>query len=142
MLGRAVRDQLHALLMEIVPGLMLDGHPEHRLPNTLNDSFPGVSGRDLLHAVGDDVTASVGSACHSDAGTASGVLAAMGIDFARALGAGGKPTLIDCRAMIGKVAPGKAGFPAVHGALPDPPPLVGSRALPKPVIDERSRKTA
>ena len=63
---------------------MLNGHSEQRLPNTLNVSFPGVSGRDLLHAVAEDVAVSVGSACHSDAGTVSGVLAAMGIGFDRA----------------------------------------------------------
>ena len=50
-------------------------------------SFPGVSGRELLHAVENDVAASVGSACHSDTGTVSGVLAAMGIGIERALGA-------------------------------------------------------
>jgi cysteine desulfurase len=53
----------------------------------LNVSFPGASGRDLLQAAAEDVAASVGSACHSDAGTVSGVLAAMGIGFDRAAGA-------------------------------------------------------
>ena len=81
------RDLLHQLLADGVSGLVLNGHAEHRLPSTLNVSFPGVSGRDLLHAVADDVAASVGSACHSDAGTVSGVLAAMGIGFERAAGA-------------------------------------------------------
>jgi len=85
-LGR-MRDLLHGLLADGVPNLMLNGHAEHRLPNTLNVSFPGVSGRDLLQAVDDDVAASVGSACHSGTSTVSGVLAAMGIDFKRATGA-------------------------------------------------------
>jgi cysteine desulfurase len=67
--------------------LVVNGHSEHRLPNTLNVSFPGVSGRDLLRGVQDDVAASVGSACHADTGTVSGVLAAMGIGIARASGA-------------------------------------------------------
>ena len=84
---RRMRDLLHTLLLEGAGGMTLNGHLEHRLPNTLNVSFPGISGRDLLYAVKDDVAASVGSACHSDAGTVSGVLAAMGIDFARAFGA-------------------------------------------------------
>ncbi len=84
---RRRRDLLHQLLADSVGGLVLNGHPEQRLPNTLNVSFPGVSGRDLLHAVAEDVAASVGSACHSDAGTVSGVLAAMGIGFDRAAGA-------------------------------------------------------
>jgi cysteine desulfurase len=70
-----------------VPGLQLNGHPQHRLPNTLHVSFPGVSGRDLLAAVADEVAASVGSACHADTDAVSGVLAAMGCDAARARGA-------------------------------------------------------
>ncbi len=83
----ALRDTLHRRLRDAVPGLMLNGHPEHRLPNTLHVSFPGVSGRALLAAVADAVAASVGSACHSDAAAVSGVLAAMGCDAARARGA-------------------------------------------------------
>ena len=81
-----LRDDLHQRLKYAVPGLVLNGHPEQRLPNTLHVSFPGVSGRDLL-AAARDVAASVGSACHSDADAVSGVLAAMGCDAARARGA-------------------------------------------------------
>jgi cysteine desulfurase len=84
---RRMRDLLQELLANGVRGLALNGHAERRLPNTLNVSFPGASGRELLHAVEDDVAASVGSACHSDTGTVSGVLAAMGIGIERALGA-------------------------------------------------------
>jgi len=82
-----LRDDLHRRLADAVPGLVLNGHPEHRLPNTLHVSFPGVSGRELLAAVADELAASVGSACHSDADAVSGVLAAMGCDAARARGA-------------------------------------------------------
>ena len=82
-----LRDQLHRLLEESVPDLVLNGHPSHRLPNTLNVSFPRVSGRDLLRAVDADVAASVGSACHSERDQVSGVLAAMGIGSQRAMGA-------------------------------------------------------
>jgi len=84
---RRVRDLLHALLADGVPGLALNGHAELRLPNTLNLSFPDVDGRELLRAAEDDVAASVGSACHSGTATVSGVLAAMGMGFARARGA-------------------------------------------------------
>ena len=83
----ALRDALHRRLSGAVPGLLLNGHPEHRLPNTLHVSFPGVSGRDLLAAVANEVAASVGSACHSDTDAVSGVLAAMGCDAATAFGA-------------------------------------------------------
>ena len=84
----ALRDELHRRLADAVPGLILNGHPQQRLPNTLHLSFPGVSGRDLLAAVS-EVAASVGSACHSDADAdaVSGVLAAMGCNAARARGA-------------------------------------------------------
>lgn len=64
-----------------------DGHPDARPPNTLHVSFPGVSGRALLQAVAATVAASVGSACHSEHDTVSGVLAAMSVDAARASGA-------------------------------------------------------
>jgi hypothetical protein len=46
-----MRDLLHRLLAEGVRGLTVNGHPDQCLPNTLNVSFPGVSGRALLHAV-------------------------------------------------------------------------------------------
>jgi cysteine desulfurase len=84
---RKMRDLLHRLLEEGVPGLTLNGHAENRLPNTLNVSFPGVSGRELLHTVEADVAASVGSACHDGRETVNGVLAAMGVTTDRALGA-------------------------------------------------------
>lgn len=84
---RKMRDLLHRLIAEAVPGLTLNGHAEYRLPNTLNVSFPGVSGRELLHAVETDVAASVGSACHDGSDAVSGVLAAMGTTIDKALGA-------------------------------------------------------
>ncbi|MBI2779486.1 MAG: aminotransferase class V-fold PLP-dependent enzyme [Gammaproteobacteria bacterium] len=85
-LGR-LRDRLHTLLADAIPGLTLNGHPDERLPNTLHVSFPGVSGRALLQAASTDVAASVGSACHSEHDTVSGVLAAMGVNSIRAAGA-------------------------------------------------------
>ena len=84
---RALRDRLHERLAAAVPGLVLNGHPVERLPNTLHVSFPGISGRELLVRVADQVAASVGSACHSEADAVSGVLAAMGCDANRARGA-------------------------------------------------------
>ena len=74
-----MRDELHARLAEAIPELQLNGHPEQRLPNTLNLSFPGINGRDLLALASDQVAASVGSACHEDGEAVSGVLGAMGI---------------------------------------------------------------
>jgi cysteine desulfurase len=82
-----MRDRLHARLRAAIPGLLLNGHPDERLPNTLHVSFPRVSGRALLSDAEDIVAASVGSACHSEHDAVSGVLAAMGLDAARAAGA-------------------------------------------------------
>ena len=83
---QAMRDRLHRLLLQGVPGLALNGHPELRLPNTLNVSFPSVQGRILLARVGHLVAASTGSACHGDAQD-KGVLAAMGLPDSRIRGA-------------------------------------------------------
>lgn len=84
---RLLRDRLHAQLEVQVPGLRLNGPSDERLPNTLHVSFPGVSSRALLNAVANVVAASFGSACHSESDAVSGVLAAMGVDAARARGA-------------------------------------------------------
>jgi cysteine desulfurase len=83
---RAGRDRLQAALEAAVPGLLLNGHPDRRLPNTLNVSFPGLDGEHLL-ARTTSVAASTGSACHSGRTDPSPVLTAMGLDRARALGA-------------------------------------------------------
>jgi len=82
-----LRDTLHEQLAATIPGLLLNGHPVERLPNTLHVSFPDISGRELLSRVAAQVVASVGSACHSKADAVSGVLAAMGCDTNRARGA-------------------------------------------------------
>jgi cysteine desulfurase len=82
----ALRDRLHGLLAAAIPGLHLNGHPAERLPNTLNLSFQGVAGWQLL-AAAPDVAASTGSACHAGDHAVSGVLAAMGLTPEVAAGA-------------------------------------------------------
>jgi len=84
---RALRDRLHARLSQEIPGLALNGHPGQRLPNTLNVSFPRVSGSALLQRTTDRVAASTGSACHAGDAAPSGVLGAMGLSPQRAAGA-------------------------------------------------------
>lgn len=76
--GRELRDLLHERLRAGVPGLRLNGHPEQRLPNTLNVSFPDITAAHLLAAV-PQVAASPGAACHAGHGTVSSVMAAMGV---------------------------------------------------------------
>jgi cysteine desulfurase len=83
---RGLRDRLHAALRSTVPGLVLNGHAEKRLPNTLNVSFPAQDGESLL-ARTPSVAAATGSACHSGRTEPSSVLTAMGLDAQRALAA-------------------------------------------------------
>jgi cysteine desulfurase len=58
--------------------VVLNGHPTYRLPNTLNVSFVGRGGAEILEWM-DGVAASTGSSCHSGRIELSPVLEAMGI---------------------------------------------------------------
>src|SRR5262249_59593209 len=58
--------------------LTLNGHPERRLPNTLNVNFVGHVGAEVLAKV-PGVAASTGSACHEGKVFLSPVLSAMGV---------------------------------------------------------------
>ncbi|WP_434424071.1 cysteine desulfurase family protein [Nannocystis pusilla] len=82
---RRLRDVLWQHLAQAVPGLQINGHPDLRLPNTLNVRFPGVSG-DAVLAGAPGVAASTGSACHEGHESASAVILAMGIARAEAIG--------------------------------------------------------
>lgn len=83
---RELRDRLWAgLRARFGEGLVLNGHPERRLPNTLNVSFVGRIGAEVL-AAAEGVAASTGSACHTGRVEISPVLAAMGVS--EAVGAG------------------------------------------------------
>jgi cysteine desulfurase len=82
---RAMRDRLWTQLSDAIPGMALNGHPEMRLPNTLNVRFPDVDGSRLLEAA-PEIAASTGSACHHGQHRASDVLLAAGLDPELALG--------------------------------------------------------
>lgn len=72
-----LRDYFWEQLQENHGGrIVLHGHVEHRLPNTLNVGFRGVEARSLLERL-EGVAASTGSACHAGQTTMSPVLAAM-----------------------------------------------------------------
>lgn len=76
---RTLRDRLwHGLKDRFRDGVVLNGHPEHRLPNTLNVSFVRQIGAELLQRL-DGVAASTGSACHAGRIELSPVLRAMGV---------------------------------------------------------------
>jgi cysteine desulfurase len=82
---RGLRDLLHDELGALLPGRVLrNGHPTHRLPNTLNVSIEGVAGHELLAAC-PAIAASTGSACHEGTHEPSPVLVAMGLSTGRAL---------------------------------------------------------
>ena len=81
-----LREHFYNRLSELADGVMLNGHPTERLPNTLNVSFAGVIGADLL-AQTPEIAASTGSACHEGSGELSGVLKAMGTSREQGFGA-------------------------------------------------------
>lgn len=58
--------------------IIMNGHPTERLPNTLNVSFIGIAGYEILDRL-TDVAASTGSACHTGEVSISPVLQAMGV---------------------------------------------------------------
>jgi cysteine desulfurase len=83
---RTLRELLHERLQAGFPDLILNGPKQERLPNTLNVSFPGLSGRAILEGL-PEVAASLGAACHGAEEKPSTVLTAMGLPPELALGA-------------------------------------------------------
>lgn len=82
-----MRDLFWRRLTEEFDGsVILNGHPTERLPNTLNVSFPGKVGAEILRAL-DGVAASTGSACHSGLIELSPVLKAMNVPAEAGMGA-------------------------------------------------------
>jgi len=74
---KKLRDRLHdALKAGLGERIILNGHPEKRLPNTLNVNFVGQIGSEFLAKV-PGIAASTGSACHEGRVTQSPVLCAM-----------------------------------------------------------------
>jgi cysteine desulfurase NifS len=76
---RNLRDQLEKRIRELVPEAVLNGHPEHRLPNTLNLTLPGLRGESIVIALDQHgISLSSGSACKSGSPEPTHVLIAMG----------------------------------------------------------------
>lgn len=74
----SLRDRLETGLRTHVPGVRLNGHPQHRLPNTLNLAFPDIDGEVLLMSL-NQIAVSNGSACNAASTDPSHVLKAMGL---------------------------------------------------------------
>jgi len=84
---RALRDHFWVELQKrFGNSIALNGHPMHRLPNTLNVSFVGRIGAEILAQL-DGVAATTGSACHSGHVELSPVLRAMGVETDVGMGA-------------------------------------------------------
>ena len=78
----ALRDQLWADLQHRLPGVLLNGALQPRLPHNLNISLPGVNGSRLHRALRPHLACSSGSACSN--GAPSHVLQAIGRSRAEA----------------------------------------------------------
>ncbi len=77
---RRLRDELWGRIeTSLGDRVVLNGHPDRRLPNTLNVSFVGRNGGEILAGL-PGLAASTGSACHSDRIELSPVLEAMGVE--------------------------------------------------------------
>jgi cysteine desulfurase len=83
---KALRDRLHEQIRSAVPDVVLNGHPEMRLPNTLFVSFPEMAGEEILGQI-PELCTSTGAACHDRSVTLSHVLAAMGVSKEVGMGA-------------------------------------------------------
>ena len=83
---KEMRDLMYKELKSGWKELKLNGHPEIRLPNTLNVSFRGVEANKLLAEIAGQVAASAGAACHSEGVEVSDVIKAMGVPLEWAKG--------------------------------------------------------
>lgn len=78
----ALRDALHLRLCEGLTGVVLNGDPLDRLPNTLNLSFLGVSGAAIAERV-PDLLLATGPACSDRSDAPSPTFEAMGLGIDR-----------------------------------------------------------
>lgn len=84
---QSIRNLLYQNLKKELPDLKLNGHPENRLSNTLNISFPGIEANILLNEIESlGIAASAGAACHTDNIDISPVLTAIKLNTDYAMG--------------------------------------------------------
>ncbi|MDQ7063704.1 MAG: IscS subfamily cysteine desulfurase [candidate division KSB1 bacterium] len=80
-----LRDRLEREIRRLIPEARLNGHPEQRLPNTLNLTLPDIRGESLVIALDQHgISISSGSACKSGSPEPTHVLLAMGLSKADA----------------------------------------------------------
>ena len=76
---KKLRDKLVEKVLNEIPEVILNGHPQFRLPNNAHFTFLGVNGEDLIIKLDEyGIAASTGSACSVNTQKASHVLQAMG----------------------------------------------------------------
>ena len=73
------RDRLQHLLIEKIPGLIVNGNPDHRLAGNLHVSIPGIPNTAVIARVRHQLAISTGSACSSGVEAPSHVLQAMNL---------------------------------------------------------------
>lgn len=80
----ALRDALWSGLSARIPGLVVNGDMDHRLPGNLNVLFPNADADSLLSALQGKIAASTGSACNAGLIEPSYVLLALGLSLEEA----------------------------------------------------------
>ncbi len=84
---KELRDYISKKIIQEIPEVILNGHPESRLPNNIHLTFLGVNGEDLLIKLDEnEIAASTGSACSVKIQKASHVLQAMGFSHEQITG--------------------------------------------------------
>jgi cysteine desulfurase len=84
---KAMRDRLEKGIIERIPEVIVNGHPEKRMDNTSNVSIKYIEGEGMLiHMDFEGICASSGSACTSGSLDPSHVLLAIGLDHGTAHG--------------------------------------------------------
>lgn len=83
---KELRDELFNQLKSKIKNIYLLGHPELRLPNTVNIGFKGIEANTILSEL-ESIAASAGAACHADKVDVSHVLTAMDVPEEIAMGA-------------------------------------------------------
>jgi len=84
---KKLRDILVEKVLNEIPEVTLNGHPQSRLPNNAHFTFFGVNGEDLIIKLDEyGIAASTGSACSVNTQKASHVLQAMGFSHEQITG--------------------------------------------------------
>ncbi len=119
-----LRDELVRGIVAVVPDVVVNGDPAHRLPGIAHLSFPGCEGDSLLMLLdAQGIECSTGSACSAGVAQPSHVLIAMGATGAQARGSlrfslGHASTAADVAAVVAAIGPAverarRAGLTAV-----------------------------